>query len=138
MLDFTKYEQIGLRIREGRESLKLSRKHLAKLIGASPYYIGQIERGERKMSMDTIIDISRCLHLSVDYMLTGRGPKAAGRLLCNDLYHQDHGASCDEKMSDEAKEVEALKREINELTDRCSKQELEVVADVLKLIIPHI
>ncbi len=39
---------IGNKIRLEREMLNLSREKLAEITELSPFYIGQIERGERK------------------------------------------------------------------------------------------
>ena len=44
-------EAIGNRIRQGREALGLTRDQLAELLGISSYYLGQLERGERQMSL---------------------------------------------------------------------------------------
>ncbi|HCJ56810.1 MAG TPA: XRE family transcriptional regulator, partial [Clostridiaceae bacterium] len=45
---------IGERIRKEREKLALTREKLAEIIDLSPLYIGQLERGERQMSLNTL------------------------------------------------------------------------------------
>lgn len=64
-------ETIGQRIVEGRKRLGLSRERFAEIVGLSAYFVGQIERGVRKMSYDTLVNISDCLHLSLDYLVRG-------------------------------------------------------------------
>ena len=68
-MDTTK--TIGERIVEGRKKLGLTRERFAELIGISAYFVGQIERGVRNMSYDTLLKISDCLHLSLDYLVKG-------------------------------------------------------------------
>ena len=55
---------IGQRIREERENLELSREEFAEIIGLSDYYVGQLERGERQMSLPASVKIATCLHVS--------------------------------------------------------------------------
>ncbi|MEK6263823.1 MAG: helix-turn-helix domain-containing protein [Clostridium sp.] len=52
------YEEIGNRIRIERENFDMTREKLSELVNLSPYFLGQIERGERKMSINTLIKIS--------------------------------------------------------------------------------
>ena len=67
------YAKIGNRIRIERENFDMTREKLSELLNLSPYFIGQIERGERKMSINTLINISECLHISIDYLIFGQG-----------------------------------------------------------------
>jgi transcriptional regulator with XRE-family HTH domain len=62
---------IGQKIRLEREMLNLSRENLAEIVELSPFYIGQIERGERKMSLDTLAKLVDTFNVSVDYLLFG-------------------------------------------------------------------
>ena len=55
---------IGQRIREERKKLNLTREELAEILGLSDYYVGQLERGERQMSLPVLIRIVSCLHVS--------------------------------------------------------------------------
>ena len=64
-------EAIGQRITNSRKELKLTREKFAELIGVSAYYVGQIERGARKMSFDTLVNVADCLHVSIDYLVKG-------------------------------------------------------------------
>ncbi|AYO29360.1 MAG: hypothetical protein PWR06_2742 [Thermoanaerobacteraceae bacterium] len=62
---------IGQRIRTEREKFGLSRQEFAEILRLSDYYVGQLERGERQMSLPVLVEISNCLHVSLDYLLFG-------------------------------------------------------------------
>ena len=66
------YVEIGNRIRIERENFDMTREKLSELLNISPNFLGQIERGERKMSINTLINISECLHISIDYLFFER------------------------------------------------------------------
>ena len=67
------YVEIGNRIRIERENFDMTREKLSELLNISPNFLGQIERGERKMSINTLINISECLHISIDYLFFEKG-----------------------------------------------------------------
>lgn len=49
----------------------ISRERLAEILELSPNFIGQVERGEKKMSLETLIKISDILDVSLDYFVKG-------------------------------------------------------------------
>ena len=61
----------GERIRRQREMLGISRHEMAKKIGRAEKYYADIERGYCGMSLETMIEISECLGLTLDYMIFG-------------------------------------------------------------------
>jgi transcriptional regulator with XRE-family HTH domain len=63
------FEILGKRIQTGRESFGLTQEKLANITGLSRAYIGEIERGESKASIETLVRISDCLNLSLDYLI---------------------------------------------------------------------
>ena len=65
----TRCVEIGNKIRIQRENFDMSRGTLSEVINLSPYFLGQIERGQRKMSINTLIKISECLPISIDYLI---------------------------------------------------------------------
>lgn len=65
-LDYTK---IGEHIRLIRNKQNLSQEDLAEICDISPSYMGHIERGTRKMSLETFVTIANALHVSCDYLL---------------------------------------------------------------------
>lgn len=62
---------IGYRMRQERETLELSRERFAERIGLSDYYVGQLERGERQMSLPSLVRIADSLRISLDYLVLG-------------------------------------------------------------------
>ncbi|MEL7657666.1 MAG: helix-turn-helix transcriptional regulator [Bacillota bacterium] len=68
--------KIGNRIRLVREDLGMTRDNLSELIDITPYFLGQIERGERNMSVKTLIKIATCLNVSIDYLVYGTDKKS--------------------------------------------------------------
>lgn len=108
MSNRTDYKQMGYRIRMEREKLGLARDKFAEMIEISSQYLGQIERGERKLSLDALIRITDRLHLSTDYIIYGKD-------------------SCDERGL-----------ELCMLIKRCSEKEIEVIDNVIRAILPNL
>ena len=65
------YKNIGLRIAQKRIPRKLSQEKLAELAGLSRNYIGKIERGERKATLDAIKQISIVLNYPLEELFRG-------------------------------------------------------------------
>jgi transcriptional regulator with XRE-family HTH domain len=63
------YKSLGKRIREERLKLKLTQEQLAESIDISNSYIGQIERGERSLTLETLIRLANRLGVTIDYLL---------------------------------------------------------------------
>jgi transcriptional regulator with XRE-family HTH domain len=60
---------MGKRIREERRKKDLTQEMLAEYVNTTHPYIGQIERGERGVSLETLIAICNRLGVTVDYLL---------------------------------------------------------------------
>ncbi len=129
ILDF---KEIGARIRLEREKLDLTREKFAEFIGLSSFYIGQIERGDRKMSVDTLGKVADTLHVSVDYLLNGSNPydyrseieKYFSVLESSD---EDYNLPPDDDL-----------KELLLILTRCSKEEISLIKDIIKLILPYL
>ena len=63
------YEAIGLRIRTLRKTKNLTQELFAEQCGISTAFIGHIERGTRKLSVETLSRIAQELDISTDYLL---------------------------------------------------------------------
>lgn len=68
MLD---YKLIGRRIKQARESEKLSQMDMAGLIGVSITHISLVENGKKKVSLDMIARISEALGVTIDDLVGG-------------------------------------------------------------------
>jgi len=112
---------IGRRIREERTKLDLTREELAEIVGLSDYYVGQLERGERQMSLPVLVKIASCLHISLDYLIFGKTHKTYSVL------NENHGDY-----------TPAIIEELNELLNKCSPPELELIKKLIKVILPYV
>lgn len=63
------YVQLGKRVRIRRQVLGLTQEGLAERIGVSTSFIGHIERGSRKLSVETLHDLCKALNVSADFLL---------------------------------------------------------------------
>ena len=64
------YKRLGKRIREERLRLNLTQAQLAESIDISDTYMGAIERGERSLTLDTLVRLVNRLGVTVDYLLS--------------------------------------------------------------------
>ena len=117
------HRTIGQRIREEREKLALSRAEFAEIIDLSDYYVGQLERGERQMSLSVLLKVSSCLHISLDYLVLGTSR------------YVEYSAS-NESVPAYAKENTQLV-EILQLLEKCSERELDLIKKLIQTIIPY-
>lgn len=64
------YSFLGKRIKEERLRLSLTQEKLAESINISTAYLGQIERGERNITLEKLISLANRLGVTVDFLLT--------------------------------------------------------------------
>lgn len=63
------YRLLGKNIRQERINTGLTQEKLAEKADISVSFLGQIERGERKLSLETLLSLSKVLCVSVDSLL---------------------------------------------------------------------
>ena len=63
------YAALGKRVRTRRKMMGLTQEALAEKLGISCSFVGHIERGSRKMSMETLIKLSDVKGVSCDFLL---------------------------------------------------------------------
>lgn len=63
--------RIGVALRAARTQRQLSQSDLARLAGVSPSAISQAERGKRGLSLETLLQLTGKLNMSVDELLRG-------------------------------------------------------------------
>ena len=97
--------EIGQRLRQRRQELGLTRERMSELAVIGTGYYGQLEVGTSQMSIDTLIKLSRSMHLSMEYILFGEG----------------------EKPGDPSAMIDLLRR--------CTPRELKLAEEVLKLFL---
>ena len=108
MLNTIDYVKIGTQIRLEREKFGMTRENFSEILDLSSYFLGQIERGERKMSVDTLVNVCECLHISMDSLFF------------------------------EQIDINTNNNVLHSLIDKCSIKEINVVEALIKLILPHL
>ena len=63
---------IGERLRGIRESMKMNREDFSEKIDITDSFLGQIERGERALSVKTLRKVVKYTGISADYLLFGK------------------------------------------------------------------
>jgi len=63
------YEALGRRVRVQRKLLDMTQEELAAAINVSTSFIGHIEHGTRKLSVDTLVSLADALKISCDMLL---------------------------------------------------------------------
>lgn len=71
--------EIGERIRKIREEMHMSRDTFSEKIDVSVVFLGQIERGERSLSLKTLSNIVKYSGASTDYLLFGNDKENSTR-----------------------------------------------------------
>lgn len=62
-------QQLGRKIRLAREDQKYTQFQLSCMIDVSPNFLGDVERGNKLPSLETLVKICNNLKLSMDYLL---------------------------------------------------------------------
>lgn len=86
MSELTK--SVGQRIRNFRNQYSWSQERLGELSGCHPTYIGQVERGEKNITIDTLDKIARALNVPLAQLLEKIGQTDASEsipLACYEL-----------------------------------------------------
>lgn len=104
-MDKKQLADIGQRLRRKRNDLGLTREQMAELADIGVGFYGQLEVGTSQMSIDTLIKLSRSMHVSMDYIILGE--------------------------DDEEKDSDA----VIELLKNSSSRELKLAEQVLKLFL---
>lgn len=63
------YIALGMRIKNKRLEQNLTQEQVAEHVDLSSVYIGQIERGERKMTIETLVKLANFLNASIEELL---------------------------------------------------------------------
>ncbi len=80
-MKYVDYTEIGKKIKQARMENEMSQEMLASKCDISTSFLGHIERGTRKMSLETFLTICSELNLSTDYVLSDELPNADATVL---------------------------------------------------------
>ncbi len=70
--DLDLFKEIGERIRNIRNSLKMNKEELAKKLGVTGQFLGVVENGQSSMGYDKLKKLCDISGYSADYILFGR------------------------------------------------------------------
>ncbi|MBU5673934.1 helix-turn-helix domain-containing protein [Paenibacillus brevis] len=104
------YDALGKRLREERHKMNWTQEKLAEKVEVSDAYIGQIERGERSLSLDTLVKLANQLGVTVDYLL------------------HDSIAISDDQFMNQIRQI---------MLDRTTKEK-QLALDILKMMFAHL
>lgn len=80
--------EIGKRLRKKRKELDLTREEFAELADLSVGFYGQLEVGTSQMSIDTLIKISKAMHVPMEYIIFGTEyPQSDPNAVIDMLHH---------------------------------------------------
>lgn len=101
-------KSVGNRIKAGREQMGLTRDEFAEMIDLSTSFFTQIERGEKLMSVQTLVKIAIKLSLSLDYLIWGDSS------------------------------IDVNKDSLIDNINNASKRELKVLDDIFNAVLPNL
>ena len=104
------YYKIGQKIRKFRKAQNLSQEELAEKIGISTTHMSHIETGNTKLSLPVFVELAEALNVQADDLLNDR----------------------------EVISTSKANRELSEILESCTAEQLNVIADVVKTIIVSI
>ena len=98
------YKAIGLRIKAARTQQGLTQSKIAKLTGLSTPHISNIETGNTKLGLPTIIHLANVLDVSVD------------ELLCDNIHRSE----------------QIYSHELSDLLQDCTVDELHIISELAR------
>lgn len=107
--------EIGKNIRKYRKLKGLTLERLAEVLETETNYLGQCERGERRFSLDKLIDLIEYFGITANDIIPVQS---------NELKRSN--------------EKNIYLREINEILDGCSDNQLAVILNILKESVPFL
>ena len=87
---------LGKRIREERMRIGLTQEQIAEYIDVSTTYIGLVERGERSVTLEKLVLLAECFHVTIDSLLR-EAPSPESSDMAEQLQFLWNRASTDEQ-----------------------------------------
>lgn len=119
-------DSVGTRIRFEREKQGLSREAFAEMVGLSPFYIGQIERDERNMSIEVLMKICDFLNVSIDYILKGY-VKYMENICIMETFDNNYYDSLDDEI-----------KNLLSILSGSSAENVKLIKDITALLLPRL
>lgn len=91
--------ELGMRIRYYRKEKHITQEKLAEICNLHPTYIGQLERGEKNATIESVYRIAKGLDISISELLESMEYlENASSNIPLDIYHQLLSLSSDEQI----------------------------------------
>lgn len=78
-------KEIGKRIQNRRKRLGYTQEQLAEMMNVSIQMVSNLERGNKSIRIDNLINLCQILHTSTDYILTGKELSSKNDLLTEQM-----------------------------------------------------
>ena len=104
--------EMGRRIKNRRETVKMSREKLAEHLDVSPQFIADIEYGNKGVSIKSLYLLSQALGVTTDYILAGS------------VYELDGDS-----------EAARVQEQILDLLHRCDAKQLKGIRDIAEIYV---
>lgn len=69
------FAYLGKKIKEERIKRNLTQQQISEILNISDAYYGQIERGQRHITLEKLVEVAQYFDTSVDYLLCGSLPE---------------------------------------------------------------
>lgn len=77
--------EIGKRIQTRRKQLGITQEQLANLMDVSIQMVSNLERGNKSIRIENLVNLSRILQVSTDYILTGENTQRDNAALLDSI-----------------------------------------------------
>ena len=104
--------EMGRRIKDRRETLRMSREKLAEYLDVSPQFIADVEYGSKGVSIKSLYLLSQALGVTTDYILAGS------------VYELDGDS-----------EAARVQEQILDLLHRCDAKQLKGLRDIAEIYV---
>jgi len=128
-----KYRLLGERIKKERLNRNLTQEKLAEIANVSVSFLGQIERGDRKPSLETVVNISNALGTSVDLLLQDSYKKKPKPIIlrpdfCDDYLVRETGEAG-------TADLEGIMTELAQLLKKKRPEEIGAVININRILL---
>lgn len=84
-MEYAQLKEIGKRIAIRRKQLDYTQEQLAEMMEVSIQMVSNLERGVKAIRIDNLINLSRILQVSTDFILTGRSASQEDAVLAEKI-----------------------------------------------------
>ena len=110
--EYKDWKGFGSRVKRCREQINITKERFAEEIGRSENFVAEIEKGNTSCSVHTLHKISEVLRVPTDTLLYGK--------------------------VENMKESKSNKEILEEIINRCSDEEIQVITDIIIATYPNL